>query len=207
MSITATRTIACRACATAIDDLTIESANPTRHPWFQDQVLDRTLLRRTCPSCGAPHVHLDRLVWTDLPGRLCALVLRDDERGAWQQLEPEAVQALAVPLRDEGPAFVRAWGAEVAIRVVFGLEELREKVLGRIHGLDDRLVECVKLAAVGDPAARLEAVSPNDALHLQSGAGVVTVPWPSDQQAAVLREIHPALFADTSGWINARRVA
>ena len=49
-----------------------------------------------------------------------------------------------MPFREEGPEFVRAFGETIAIRLVFGLEELREKVLCRIHDLDDRVVEAMK---------------------------------------------------------------
>src|SRR6188508_1638765 len=145
MSISLNRVLPCRACGAAIEATTFESINPTRHPFLQDQLLQRTLLRRSCDSCGASHQHFDRLIWTDLPGRLCACIVQEADRPHWAQLEKEALSALSVPLRDEGPPAVRQFGAEVVIRLVFGFEELREKVICRLAGLDDRVVEYLKV--------------------------------------------------------------
>jgi hypothetical protein len=143
MSITRVRRIACRRCGREVEAVTIESANVIRHPHFQ-QLLERRLLRMSCPRCGEVHLHFDRFMWTDLPGRLCAIVLDDTERPDWPRLEPEAREAIAAPF-SEGPRVVRELGEALTIRLVFGLEELREKVLCRINGLDDRLVEAIKL--------------------------------------------------------------
>src|SRR5262249_49763575 len=136
--------IPCRRCGREIEAVTIESANVMRHPHFQEQLLERRLLKMSCPRCGAVHLHFDRFMWTDLPGRLCVIVMDDNDRADWPRLEPEAREAIAVPF-SEGPAAVRELGRALTIRLVFGLEELREKVLCRIHGLDDRLVEALKL--------------------------------------------------------------
>jgi hypothetical protein len=145
MSISLNKVLPCRACGAAIEATTFESINPTRHAFLQDQLLARSLLLRSCASCGASHQHFDRLIWTDLPGKLCACVLQEAERPRWAELEREALGALSVPLRTEGPPAVRRWGAEVVIRLVFGLEELREKVVCRQAGLDDRVVEYLKV--------------------------------------------------------------
>lgn len=217
MSITVTRTLPCRACGASVEGLTIESANPIRHPAFQERLLGRTLLRMTCGSCGAPHLHFDRFVWTDLPGRLCACVVHEEERPAWEPLERDAYAALSVPLREEGPPVVRAWGRSVAIRLVFGLEELREKVICRIHGLDDRIIEALKLTSAmsdgaGDGAAPvLEDVVPEQRLsfRLTDGARRVDVPWEMytaalGRQEALAVEL-PGLFAERSTWVHCRR--
>src|SRR6516165_1784374 len=103
MSITTLKTIPCRSCGFEIKAVTIESANPARHPPFQQQLLDRTLLKMQCVACGAQHLHYERFMWTDLPGRLCAIVLRESERPDWPELEAEAERVLSVPLREEGP--------------------------------------------------------------------------------------------------------
>src|SRR5688572_13712883 len=117
MSITKLRDIACRTCGEPVQGMTIESANPVRHPPFQEKLLDRTLLRMTCPHCGAEHLHFERFMWTDLPGRLCIIVLHESERGDWPRLEIEAHDALSVPFREEGPLSVRLLGAETDFRI------------------------------------------------------------------------------------------
>ena len=144
MSITRVRRIPCRECGRPIEAITIESANLMRHPHFQQQLLDRRLLRMACPRCGAEHLHFDRFMWTDLPGRFCAIVAHESERSDWARLEPDAHDAIAIPF-DEGPPIVRELGQSLSIRLVFGLDELREKVICRIQSLDDRFVEAIKV--------------------------------------------------------------
>jgi len=90
MSISLNKILPCRGCGAEIEANTFESINPTRHPFLQDQLLERTLLRRSCDRCGACHQHYDRLIWTDLPGRLCACIVQEADRPHWALLEEEA---------------------------------------------------------------------------------------------------------------------
>lgn len=209
MSISLVKVLPCRACGADIEATTFESINPTRHPFLQEQLLARTLLRRSCGSCGAVHQHYDRLLWTDLPGRLCACVVQERERPDWRRLEREAVVALSVPLREEGPPVVRSWGAAVAIRLVFGFEELREKVICRLAGLDDRVVEYLKTSLrdrgtvpVLDGCAGGAELS----FRFLDGDRVVTLPRERYRQAvaqaAELAAEQPGLFAAETAWVH-----
>jgi hypothetical protein len=207
MSITVLRAIPCRACGRDVHALTIESANPSRHPPFQEQLLDRTLLRMSCPHCEAEHLHYRRFMWTDLPGRLCVVVIDESERHDWPLLETEAQRALSVPLREEGPPFVRAFGETIAIRLVFGLEELREKVLCRIHELDDRVVEAMKEDL--PYGALLEAAEPGESLTFVDDEHRIEVGWDEYEAAAARRgELEaglPGIFAPEVAWVNVAR--
>ncbi len=211
MSISLNKVLPCRACGADIEATTFESINPTRHPFLQDQLLERTLLRRSCDGCGAPHQHFDRLIWTDLPGKLCACVVQEDDRPRWAQLENEARTALSVPLRSEGPLAVRLWGAEVSIRLVFGLEELREKVICRLAGLDDRVVEYLKVTLMDRDRGVvpvLEACDETSELHFRfvDGDQPVTLPRDRYRQAAAgtaeLAAELPGLFAADATWVH-----
>lgn len=210
MSISLNRVLPCRACGAGIEATTFESINPTRHPFLQDQLLERTLLRRTCPGCGAPHEHYERLVWTDLPGHLCACVLQEDDRPRWPQLETEALASLSVPLRTEGPPAVRLWGDRVRIRLVFGTEELREKVLCRIADLDDRVVEYLKVTVMDRERGVAPVLDACDDSELRfrfpDRDEPVTLPR-ADYAAAAARTASlaaelPGLFAPTATWIH-----
>ncbi len=206
MSKTALRKIACRSCGLDVEAVTIESANPVRHPPFQLQLIDRTLLRMTCPRCGAEHLHYERFMWTDLPGRLCVVVLRESERPEWPLLEPDARRVLSVPLLEEGPLFVRELGAALAIRLVFGLEELREKVLCRIHELDDRVVEAMKEDL--PYGSILDAAAPGTSLTF-TGEHASEVAWPvyeaTAAREAALTPALPGIFDPLATWVNVAR--
>ena len=206
MSKTALRTIPCRTCHLDVVAVTIESANPLRHPPFQEKLLDRTLLRIRCPHCQAEHLHYERFMWSDLPGRLWAVVLHESERPRWPTLEIDASRVVAGPLREEGPPAVRELGAETAIRLVFGLEELREKVLCRIHDLDDRAVEVMKEDL---PAGSvLDAVAPGTSLTFTDERSV-DVGWHVYEETAAraptLAPALPGLFDPAAAWVNVAR--
>lgn len=207
MSITDLRKIPCRTCGEEVLAVTIESANPARHPPFQEQLLDRELLKMPCPHCDAEHRHYDRFTWIDLPGLLCVVVLHESERPDWPELELEALRELSVPLREEGPPFVRAFGETVSIRLVFGLEELREKVVCRIHDLDDRVVESIKEDLVY--GATLDSAEPGMNLTFKDGDRLFDVPWELLEETAARRnelaaEL-PGIFDPAATWVNAGR--
>ncbi len=207
MSITDLRKIPCRTCGEEVLAVTIESANPARHPPFQEQLLDRELLKMPCPHCDAEHRHYDRFTWIDLPGLLCVVVLHESERPDWPELELEALRELSVPLREEGPPFVRAFGETVSIRLVFGLEELREKVVCRIHDLDDRVVESIKEDLVY--GATLDSAEPGMNLTFKDGDRLFDVPWELLEETATRREELaaelPGIFDPAATWVNAGR--
>jgi hypothetical protein len=208
MSITDLRRIPCRSCGEEVLAVTIESANPWRHPPFQEQLLDRELLKMPCPHCDAEHRHYDRFTWIDLPARLCIAVLHESERPEWPELEAEALRELSVPLRVEGPPFVREFGETVSIRLVFGLEELREKVVCRIHDLDDRLIEAMKEDL--PYGSSLDAVEPGMNLTFRDGdERWFDVPWHVYEETAARRDELaaelPGIFDPQAAWVNAGR--
>ena len=212
MSISLNKILPCRGCGAGIEANTFESINPTRHPFLQDQLLARTLLRRSCDSCGASHQHYDRLIWTDLPGRLCACIVQEADRPHWALLEEEARSALSVPLCDEGPAAVRRWGTQVMIRLVFGFEELREKVVCRLAGLDDRIVEYLKVTLADRDRGVVPVLDgcggPADDLCFRflDRDEAVTLPRDGYRQAAArtaeLADELPGLFAARATWVH-----
>jgi hypothetical protein len=212
MSISLNKVLPCRACGAAIEATSFESINPTRHPFLQDQLLQRSLLLRSCGSCGAPHQHYDRLIWTDLPGKLCVCIVQEADRPHWARLEKEALSALSVPLREEGPPAVRRWGAEVVIRLVFGTEELREKVICRLAGLDDRVVEYLKVTLLDREQGVVPVLDgcggPADDLRFRFLDREETVPLPRDRyrqaaaRTAELADELPGVFAAGATWVH-----
>ncbi len=206
MSITRVRRIPCRECGRPIEAITIESANLMRHPHFQEQLLERRLLRIACPRCGAEHLHFDRFMWTDLPGRFCAIVVHESERRDWARLEPDAHDAIAMPFA-EGPPIVRELGQSLSIRLVFGLDELREKVTCRIHSLDDRFVEAIKVDL--PYGSSLETVT--DEGHLIFDDGNRHVEVTRERYDAVagrhaeLAPLLPGIFDPGTAWVSALR--
>ena len=136
----------------------LESLNLTRHPELRALVVERRLHRQPCPGCGATWV-LDRpLLFTDFDGGWWIHTLPETERAAVATHEADAQRLFAAQfgpgpggcgaepgatLGPTAPPAARALGAGLRLRVVFGLEELREKVVGT--ALDDRVIEALKI--------------------------------------------------------------
>jgi hypothetical protein len=207
MSIIVVRKIRCRTCGEPVEGVTLDSANPVRHPHFQARLIDRTLQRMRCPACDAEHLHYDRMTWIDLPGYLCAMVVHDSERPDWSSLETATRQSLSVPLLEEGPGFVRVHGGLTAIRLVFGFEELREKVICRVNTLDDRVVEAMKEAL--PYGSMLEAATPGAWLTFRDGERALEVPWQTYDDTAAradeLADAFPGIFDESATWVSAAR--
>ena len=99
---------------------------------------------------------------------------------------------------------MRELGATIAIRLVFGLEELREKVVCRIHELDDRIVEAMKedlpYGSILDAATPGASLTFNDDRSFDVGWQVY------DDTAAREATLAPALpgIFDTAGGVGQR---
>ncbi len=199
-----------------------DSANPLRHPPFLDELAARTFHRSRCDRCGHVDVFDGPLLWTDVGADLVAWVVPEAQRRFWVGLETHAIEGLTPAVRQEGPAFVRAWGAQARLRLVFGLEELREKVVARRHRLDDALVEVLKLPFLDPETATcpvLESVGPDGLLLAAAvepsgrdpgGAEqrtVAVIPWAAYEGAVDRRAeheaLHPGLFR--GAWVHCTR--
>jgi len=191
MSVYAVRALPCAACGAVRPVRVVQSANPTRHPQFIDELLDRTFNRFRCPACGAVEAIDGPMLWTDVSADLVALMAEPSQRWGWRELEVQVARSFDGPVRHEGPQFVQAWGRGVAIRLVFGLEELREKVVARRHRLRDTTIEVLKLP-YGDladgRAPVLESVD-DDGIHFARPPAALVVadaPSPGERLVAVV---------------------
>ena len=135
----------CVDCGAALDVRVADSLNANRLPEARQWVLDRTLFQAAC-GCGRVITAIHRFLYVDFERGLWIHVLPEDERPAYHAREPEVVAAHRTafdPAR--GPRLLDALGSTVTPRVVFGYEELREKVVAADAALDDALVEALKL--------------------------------------------------------------
>lgn len=123
-----------RHAATLADCLNIQ-----RTPQARQQVLERTLHKLESAGC-----HVEKaFMYLDLPRGQAFLVQPPRERFRYREASAALERMLAVL-----PEAMRAQAQQV--RVVFGLEELREKLVAADAGLDDRAVELMKVAVMHD---------------------------------------------------------
>lgn len=147
------------------------------------------------------------LLYIDLERRQFFACFQRGRRAEAEALEPLVDEAFHRALMRDAPAPIRRSAEHVGRRIVFGYEELREKVFCYQAGLDDRLLEALKLQVLMAPggadihALSLRTVSA-DGLHFAAlepgGIGQVAVPRGNYDRLAGERahvaSMLPALF-------------
>lgn len=145
MSITASHKIYCD-CGAQISVFVCNSLNPERHPHFRDALMERTLHVFECGACGKRVAVENRMTYVDLGRKQFCAVAPEAERHLERQLGEELAAAWRIALGDDAPASVRALfdADSFHVRLCFGLEELREKLVAREAGLRDLPLEAFK---------------------------------------------------------------
>ena len=135
----------------------------SRRPDLRQQILGGTLHRFFCPSCGMTTMVDGLLAYTDVPRRQWFTVAPSTGlpwREAWLAVARDSFEATMVK---GAPELVASWGQEMTRRLIFGLAPLREKLIASDAGLDDRVVELLKIQLVRDLRDRFSAA---DYFHL-----------------------------------------
>jgi hypothetical protein len=215
----------CPDCGAALDVRVADSLNANRLPEARQWVLDRTLFQKPC-ACGRMVTAIHPFLYADFEHGLWIQVLPEDQRPTYHATEADVLAAYRVafdPAR--GPNFISALGALVAPRVVYGYEELREKIVAADAQLDDALVEAFKLELlVGQPELprsgvallTLDAVDdrtlsfraygfpPGGPGEILGEIGVARTLYAAlAERAAAVRDSYPALFGGV--YVNVQR--
>jgi CpXC motif protein len=187
-----------------------DSLHVSRRPDIRDQILDGTFHRFTCPRCDQAFLVENRLAYTDFPRRHWFTVFPRIDLRHRDVLAEFARRSFQDTMVDRAPSLVQGWAPDMIQRAVFGLAALREKLVVLDAGLDDRLVECLKLqlfrgtGLVLHPDSYLHVVaveSDTITMHYSPPGGTPrSLPVPRELYAmleveqAGLREEHPWLF-------------
>jgi hypothetical protein len=138
--------IACPTCDLEQTAKLARGIHISRAPEARDQVFDRTFHRVTCRGCATRFVAARPLVYTDMDRKHWVHVALAGEVPRWPEMEKLASDVferafigspLAAGLRDG-----------FRLRLVFGIEELREKLVIWRAGYNDAIVECAKLQLI-----------------------------------------------------------
>jgi len=144
MSITSMRVVTCR-CGTPLEVPVADSINANRRPQFKQALLDRTLHVFACAGCRQPLVVEKDLMYFDMNRQQLFCMYPGHERAREIELAGQVKLAYQAWLGERAPTFLQAWGKGFLVRVCFGYEELREKVVIDDAGLSDLVVEALKI--------------------------------------------------------------
>lgn len=133
MSLTTSVRVRCR-CGTFVDGTLFRSLNAEDHPEAREAVLDRSLHSLLCDQCGQLHSVEHAFAYVDMERRQLFGVFPEASRldpRPWLELTVQSWEQAGRP-------------DDVLVRAVFGLEELREKLVLHEAGLDDLALEVLK---------------------------------------------------------------
>lgn len=134
----------CPACGVSQVGHVPESVNVARRPAYRGEVLRREFMRVACGGCGVRVTVERELLYSDLDHGLFVLVFPRVEREHHKRHAAVAREVFRRAVLNEAPRVVADLFGAIEPRVVFGYDELREKVLANDRGLDDRVVEGLK---------------------------------------------------------------
>ena len=182
-----------------------KTLNLVRSPKLRDVILAGDLHVVGCGVCNKMFYVETMFTVVDVSSDEYYLVVPLSELERWPELEGLAQESFIVPL-SENP-HVRPLADRAHIRVVCGLGALREKILLRRLGLDDVIVELVKLERIaaspkGTPLEGRLIVDGAELATLRLRAhGQPDVAFPMTRynelcaRRAELSELYPGLFA------------
>ncbi len=173
--------LACRACGLEQPLRYALTINLGRHPALEEEILAGTLNRLRCVECA-------EITEFDEP-----VAVIDFARRWWLTCFPKRelvhYRALAVAVRHDFVQNILAGPERVhplledpwQVRLVFGLDALREKLLVWRSGIDEAALEALKLALVQSEPARAFAPimlqsAQDDQLELRASDGVIVLP-------------------------------
>jgi hypothetical protein len=143
MSTWQARTITC-TCGGTIHTRLADGLHITRMPAVRKQILEGSFHRVTCPKCGLISRIEKKLLYTDFASYHWIGVCPRAWTPRWSILEHSLQTEFERVICRAAPPAVQALGPRFKVRLVFGYDQLAEKLHIFDAGLDDRIVERVK---------------------------------------------------------------
>jgi hypothetical protein len=145
MSVFQERRMRCPSCGEGKVAAVIVSLNGGRTPHVVDEIRQGRFQRQICDRCQTAFVAEGPLMYTDFDSRRWVGAFPRMWEGSWRVLEHQASDSHHRAMVEHAPPLVREMAAGFAIRTVFGLPALAEKILCWDAGFDDRALELLKL--------------------------------------------------------------
>jgi hypothetical protein len=139
--------VACPACGVVADRMVATSINASRSPEWRETILAGRFQRFACVSADCDEVVTPLLPfpYIDFHRKQYIGVFPTASEAEWWKHEREPEGAFERNLGRLAPPIAQPIGEGMAVRTVFGLTALREKILVLDAGLDDAIVEVLKL--------------------------------------------------------------
>jgi hypothetical protein len=180
--------------------------NADRRPDLRDAILDGSFQSLVCGACGTAIRLPAHLTYFDIGRGQWILVEDTGGLEKWYEAEADATALYEKAFGRLAPPMQRQMGEQIDARVVFGWTALREKLIAKQAGLDDAVLELLKISVLRNVPApplndrtelRLIDVAEDGDLLLRwvnglTEEGIVNLP--------VGRDLYEALAADLGPW-------
>lgn len=144
MSITHLQRLECD-CGAQIGIRVIDSLNAGRHPHLRQALLDRKLHMFWCERCGRQFNIEKELFYFDLDRRQFLGAFPLSELPNATACARQFMESWQRWMIDSAPVGLRELAQSFLVRVCFGYEELREKIVADEAGLSDLALEALKI--------------------------------------------------------------
>lgn len=143
MSVLLEHTVRC-ACGGTVTAQLADTINAARSPALKSAILEGALHRAECARCRRDFTVEKPFIYVDLPQDMILEVFPRGQRHMWREASARLGAAASLIPQDMK-------GSDRRIRrVVFGMDELREKLIANDAGLDDRVVELTKVLLINE---------------------------------------------------------
>ncbi len=205
MSIFRTETVTCPSCGKDIDFEVVHSVNADRRPDLRDAIFDGSFQQQPCSNCQAPFRLQPEMTYVDIGRGQWISVQPLSSLGKWQDLEDSARTGFDLAYGAQASPAAKSVGEDLRPRLAFGWTALREKLLANEHGLDDVVLELLKIAILrglqGMPIA-----DNNELRLIEVSDDILTLGWifPETEAALETMEVPRGLYddiaADPESW-------
>ena len=138
--------VPCPSCGKEADQAVNFSVNADRRPDLVDEILDGGFQRLTCPHCDTEFRLEPELTYLHAEAGQWILVKPAGEIDQWADMERIADVLFEANYGAGASRGARELGASLSPRVTFGWPALREKVVCKNEGIDDVVLELLKMA-------------------------------------------------------------
>lgn len=141
--------IACPRCHVETAARVAQGVHVTRVPRVRTEVLTRTYNEIACSGCATRLAIHESFIYVDFDRGHWILVATREDRDAWRDWERKLDEGFARAF-EHGSPMAHELSARMHARVVFGYEALREKLVVWSAGIEDQIIECMKVRAIAE---------------------------------------------------------
>jgi hypothetical protein len=126
----------------------VGSVNADRRPDFRDDILQSNFQDETCPHCHTSFRLAPEFNYLDVGRGQWIASMPANRLRDWIEVEDSTKESFAISYGAKAPQAARDIGVDLTVRLTFGWPAVREKILANDRGIDDAVLEMLKLETI-----------------------------------------------------------